>query len=135
MRPTTTIDDMLSVTMGTTVGLLEIREVIEKDYTIDAFDDKRREQYISTIKEAIKQLEKFAEDFKNSAFAKWVKQHIKFLEEDLKQQLYYEDLSDRLRDHLLQTVDYRTNKIKNENHQLDKQLLTKNYKESWNVGW
>ncbi|MGL4865580.1 MAG: hypothetical protein ACRC4T_20990 [Cetobacterium sp.] len=134
MRPTTTIDDMLSVTMGTTVGLLEIREVIEKDYTIDAFDDKRREQYISTIKEAIKQLEKFAEDFKNSAFAKWVKQHIKFLEEDLKQQLYYEELSDRLRDHLLQTVDYRTNKIKNENHQLDKQLLTKNYKESWNVG-
>ncbi|MGL5856326.1 MAG: hypothetical protein ACRCYA_13935 [Cetobacterium sp.] len=134
MRSTTTIDDMLSVTMGTTVGLIEIREVIEKDYTIDEFDDKRREHYIITIRDSIERLKKFAEDFQNTTFTNWVKRHINFLEEDLKQQLFYEELSDNLRDYLLQTVDYRTNKIKNENHKLDKQLIMKNCKENRTVG-
>ena len=130
MRTTTLIDDALSLTMGTTGVLFELGCTIEIDYQIDALDDARRDEYIKTTKEAIERLEKFAEQFQDKTFFNWVKRYNKFLKADLEKQLYYEDLSDKLRDKLSYNISNRKEQLRNENHNYEQQLFQKSYTRS-----
>lgn len=126
MRTTTLIDDALSLTMGTTGIMFELHSTVEIDYQIDALDDARREEYIKTSKEAIERLEKFADQFQDKTFSNWVKRYTKFLKIDLEKQLYYEDLSDQLRDKLYNNISVRKEQLRNENHSFEQKLFTKN---------
>lgn len=133
MRTTTLIDDALSLTMGTTGIMFELHSTVEIDYQIDALDDARREEYIKTSKEAIERLEKFADQFQDKTFSNWVKRYTKFLKIDLEKQLYYEDLSDQLRDKLYNNISVRKEQLRNENHSFEQKLFAKNLNRS--VGW
>lgn len=132
MRTTTIIDDALSLTMGTTGVLFELHSTVEIDYKIDALDDARRELYIKTSEEAIERLHKFAEQFQDTTFINWVNRYIKFLKADLEKQLYYEDLSDKLRDKLYKNISNRKEQLRNENHEFELKLFEKSFKA--NVG-
>lgn len=134
MRTPSLFDDMLSLTMGTTGTLVELRTIISKDETIDELDDKRREKYITTIFEFIKELEEFANKFNDPLFFKWVKKHIKFFNEDLENQLFYEELSDKARELLINKIDTRTNKLKDENEILDLTMIETSRKKRLSVG-
>lgn len=107
MRTTTIIDDALSLTMGTTGILFELHETVQIDYQIDSLDDARRATYIETTKQAIERLEKFADEFKDTTFSNWVKRYTNFLKSDLDKQLYFEKLSDDLRDKLFNKISHR----------------------------
>lgn len=133
MRTTTLIDDALSLTMGTTGIMFELHSTVEIDYQIDALDDARREEYIKTSKEAIERLEKFADQFQDKTFSNWVKRYTKFLKIDLEKQLYYEDLSDQLRDKLYNNISVRKEQLRNENHSFEQKLFAKNLNRS--IGW
>lgn len=126
MRKTTIIDDALSLTMGTTGILFELHSTVEIDYNIDALDDARREVYIKTSEEAIERLRKFAEQFQDNTFSNWVNRYVKFLKADLEKQLYYEDLSDKLRDKLYNNITERKEQLRNENHNFELKLFEKN---------
>lgn len=128
MKPTTIIDDALSLTMGTTGVLFEISETVRIDYTIDSLDDARREIYIKTIEEAIERLEKFSKQFNDQVFTNWVKRHINFLKSDLEKQLYYEELSDELRDKLFKNISYRKEQLRDENKHFETLFFEKSYK-------
>ena len=130
MRTTTLIDDALSLTMGTTGIMFELHSTVEIDYQIDALDDARREEYIKTSKEAIERLEKFADQFQDKTFSNWVKRYTKFLKIDLEKQLYYEDLSDQLRDKLYNNISVRKEQLRNENHSFEQKLFAKNLNRS-----
>ncbi|MBC2855322.1 hypothetical protein H3N56_10350 [Cetobacterium sp. 2A] len=127
MRPSSIVDDALGLTMGTTGVLFEIHETVGIDYEIDALDDKRREIYITNMKESIERLEKFAIQFKDKTFTNWVKRYISFLKIDLEKQLYYEELSDKLRDKLFKNVKERKEQLQNENRRFENLLFEKNY--------
>lgn len=126
MKPTTLIDDALSLTMGTTGVLLEIGTTVEKDYRIDALDDARRAIYIERTQDAIRRLKKFAEQFKDQTFSNWVNRYSNFLEVDLEKQLHYEQLSDDLRDILYNNISYRTEQLKNENQKFEMKFFELN---------
>lgn len=126
MRKTTIIDDALSLTMGTTGILFELHSTVEIDYNIDALDDARREVYIKTSEEAIERLLKFAEQFQDNTFSNWVNRYVKFLKADLEKQLYYEALSDKLRDKLYNNITERKEQLRNENHNFELKLFEKN---------
>ena len=126
MRKTTIIDDALSLTMGTTGILFELHSTVEIDYNIDALDDARREVYIKTSEEAIERLRKFAEQFQDNTFSNWVNRYVKFLKSDLEKQLYYEELSDKLRDKLYNNITERKEQLRNENHNFELKLFEKN---------
>ena len=126
MRKTTIIDDALSLTMGTTGILFELHSTVEIDYNIDALDDARREVYIKTSEEAIERLRKFAEQFQDNTFSNWVNRYVKFLKADLEKQLYYEALSDKLRDKLYNNITERKEQLRNENHNFELKLFEKN---------
>lgn len=126
MRKTTIIDDALSLTMGTTGILFELHSTVEIDYNIDALDDARREVYIKTSEEAIERLRKFAEQFQDNTFSNWVNRYVKFLKADLEKQLYYESLSDKLRDKLYNNITERKEQLRNENHNFELKLFEKN---------
>ena len=128
MRTATIIDDGLSLPMGTTGILFGIHETVRIDYQIDALDDTRRDAYINTINQDIERLEKFSKEFKNETFSNWVKRHINFLRADIKRQLYYEDLSDRLRDKLFEEVKEQKEKIRNENLRFESLFFEKSFK-------
>lgn len=130
MRTTTLIDDALSLTMGTTGIMFELHSTVEIDYQIDALDDARREEYIKASKEAIERLEKFADQFQDKTFSNWVKRYTKFLKIDLEKQLYYEDLSDQLRDKLYNNISVRKEQLRNENHSFEQKLFAKNLNRS-----
>lgn len=133
MKPTTLIDDAMSLTMGTTGVLFELGCHVEIDYQIDALDDARREEYIRTTKDAIERLEKFAEQFQDKTFYNWVKRYTKFLKADLEKQLYYEELSDKLRDKLSGSISNSKEKLRNENYNYEQQLFQKSFNRS--AGW
>ncbi|MGL5936854.1 MAG: hypothetical protein ACRCZI_14665 [Cetobacterium sp.] len=128
------IDDALSLTMGTTGVLFELGSTVEIDYEIDALDDARRDEYIKTSKEAIERLQKFAEQFNDKTFYNWVKRYTNFLKADLEKQLYYEDLSDQLRDKLYKNITNKKEQLRNENHSFEQKLFQKSFKESRDVG-
>lgn len=130
MRTTTIIDDALSLTMGTTGVLFELHETVQIDYQIDSLDDARRDIYIETTKQAIERLEKFADEFENTTFKNWVKRYTNFLKSDLDKQLYFEKLSDDLRDKLFKNISHRKEQIRNENRNFEKLLFDKSYKRS-----
>lgn len=130
MRTTTIIDDALSLTMGTTGVLFELHETVQIDYQIDSLDDARRATYIETTKQAIERLEKFADEFKDTTFSNWVKRYTNFLKSDLDKQLYFEKLSDDLRDKLFNKISHRKEQIRNENRDFEKLLFDKSYKRS-----
>lgn len=135
MRVTTLIDDALSLTMGTTGMMFELHETISIDYKIDELDDARREVYIKTCKEAIERLKKFADQFQDKTFSNWVNRYSAFLENDLKKQLYYEDLSDQLRDKLFHNVSINKERLRDENRGFEIKLFEKSFKEERSVGW
>lgn len=134
MRVTTLIDDALSLTMGTTGIMFELHETISIDYKIDELDDARREVYIKTCKEAIERLKKFAEQFQDKTFSNWVNRYSAFLENDLKKQLYYEKLSDQLRDKLFHNVSTNKERLRDENRGFEIKLFEKSFKEERSVG-
>lgn len=134
MRVTTLIDDALSLTMGTTGIMFELHETISIDYKIDELDDARREVYIKTCKEAIERLKKFAEQFQDKTFSNWVNRYSAFLENDLKKQLYYEELSDQLRDKLFRNVSTNKERLKDENRGFEIKLFEKSFKEERSAG-
>lgn len=134
MRVTTLIDDALSLTMGTTGIMFELHETISIDYKIDELDDARREVYIKTCKEAIERLKKFADQFQDKTFSNWVNRYSAFLENDLKKQLYYEDLSDQLRDKLFHNVSTNKERLRDENRGFEIKLFEKSFKEERSVG-
>jgi glutamyl-tRNA reductase len=134
MRVTTLIDDALSLTMGTTGIMFELHETISIDYKIDELDDARREVYIKTCKEAIERLKKFAEQFQDKTFSNWVNRYSTFLENDLKKQLYYEELSDQLRDKLFHNVTTNKERLRDENRGFEIKLFEKSFKEERCVG-
>lgn len=134
MRVTTLIDDALSLTMGTTGIMFELHETISIDYKIDELDDARREVYIKTCKEAIERLKKFAEQFQDKTFSNWVNRYSAFLENDLKKQLYYEELSDQLRDKLFHNVLTNKERLRDENRGFEIKLFEKSFKEERSVG-
>ncbi len=134
MRVTTLIDDALSLTMGTTGIMFELHETISIDYKIDELDDARREVYIKTCKEAIERLKKFAEQFQDKTFSNWVNRYSAFLENDLKKQLYYEDLSDQLRDKLFHNVSTNKERLRDENRGFEIKLFEKSFKEERSAG-
>lgn len=127
MRTTTLIDDALSLSMGTTGVLFELGCTIEIDYQIDALDDARREEYMRITKDAIERLEKFAEQFQDKTFHNWVNRYNKFLKADLEKQLYYEKLSDQLRDKLSGSISTNKEKLRNENYNYEQQLFQKSF--------
>lgn len=135
MRVTTLIDDALSLTMGTTGIMFELHETISIDYKIDELDDARREVYIKTCKEAIERLKKFADQFQDKTFSNWVNRYSAFLENDLKKQLYYEELSDQLRDKLFHNVSTNKERLRDENRGFEIKLFEKSFKEERSVGW
>lgn len=135
MRVTTLIDDALSLTMGTTGMMFELHETISIDYKIDELDDARREVYIKTCKEAIERLKKFAEQFQDKTFSNWVNRYSTFLENDLKKQLYYEELSDQLRDKLFHNVSTNKERLRDENRGFEIKLFEKSFKEERSAGW
>lgn len=135
MRVTTLIDDALSLTMGTTGIMFELHETISIDYKIDELDDARREVYIKTCKEAIERLKKFADQFQDKTFSNWVNRYSAFLENDLKKQLYYEELSDQLRDKLFHNVSINKERLRDENRGFEIKLFEKSFKEERSVGW
>lgn len=128
MRTTTIIDDALSLTMGTTGILLGLTETVNIDYQIDYLDDARREEYISKINEVISRLEKFAIEFNNQTFSNFVKRTINFLKADLEKQLYFEELSDDLRNKLSSELSFRTEKLREENKNFELLFFQKSYK-------
>ncbi len=130
MKPTTLIDDAMSLTMGTTGVLFELGCHVEIDYQIDTLDDVRREEYIRTTKDAIERLEKFAEQFQDKTFYNWVKRYTKFLKADLEKQLYYEELSDKLRDKLSGSISNSKEKLRNENYNYEQLLFQKSFNRS-----
>lgn len=134
MRVTTLIDDALSLTMGTTGIMFELHETISIDYKIDELDDARREVYIKTCKEAIERLKKFADQFQDKTFSNWVNRYSAFLENDLKKQLYYEELSDQLRDKLFHNVSINKERLRDENRGFEIKLFEKSFKEERSVG-
>lgn len=134
MRVTTLIDDALSLTMGTTGMMFELHETISIDYKIDELDDARREVYIKTCKEAIERLKKFAEQFQDKTFSNWVNRYSAFLENDLKKQLYYEELSDQLRDKLFHNVSTNKERLRDENRGFEIKLFEKSFKEERSAG-
>ncbi|MGL5413350.1 hypothetical protein [Cetobacterium sp.] len=134
MRVTTLIDDALSLTMGTTGIMFELHETISIDYKIDELDDARREVYIKTCKEAIERLKKFADQFQDKTFSNWVNRYSAFLENDLKKQLYYEELSDQLRDKLFHNVSTNKERLRDENRGFEIKLFEKSFKEERSVG-
>lgn len=134
MRVTTLIDDALSLTMGTTGIMFELHETISIDYKIDELDDARREVYIETCKEAIERLKKFAEQFQDKTFFNWVNRYSAFLENDLKKQLYYEELSDQLRDKLFHNVSTNKERLRDENRGFEIKLFEKSFKEERSAG-
>ncbi|MHA5067866.1 hypothetical protein [Cetobacterium somerae] len=134
MRVTTLIDDALSLTMGTTGMMFELHETISIDYKIDELDDARREVYVKTCKEAIERLKKFAEQFQDKTFSNWVNRYSAFLENDLKKQLYYEELSDQLRDKLFHNVSTNKERLRDENRGFEIKLFEKSFKEERSVG-
>lgn len=134
MRVTTLIDDALSLTMGTTGIMFELHETISIDYKIDELDDARREVYIKTCKEAIERLKKFAEQFQDKTFSNWVNRYSAFLENDLKKQLYYEELSDQLRDKLFHNVSTNKERLRDENRGFEIKLFEKSFKEERSAG-
>lgn len=134
MRVTTLIDDALSLTMGTTGIMFELHETISIDYKIDELDDARRELYIKTCKEAIERLKKFADQFQDKTFSNWVNRYSAFLENDLKKQLYYEELSDQLRDKLFHNVSTNKERLRDENRGFEIKLFEKSFKEERSVG-
>ena len=134
MRVTTLIDDALSLTMGTTGMMFELHETISIDYKIDELDDARREVYIKTCKEAIERLKKFAEQFQDKTFSNWVNRYSTFLENDLKKQLYYEELSDQLRDKLFHNVSTNKERLRDENRGFEIKLFEKSFKEERSAG-
>lgn len=134
MRTSTILDDALALTMGTTGLMFQLHETVSIDYKIDELDDARRELYIKTCKEAIERLKKFAEEFEDKTFSNWVKRFGSFLEKDLEQQLYYEELSDQLRDKLFQNILNNKERLRNENRGFEIKLFEKSFKEK-NVGW
>lgn len=129
MRPTSIIDEALGLTMGTTGILIELHSTVEKDYLIDSLDDARREEYIKITKEAIERLEKFAEQFQDKTFYNWVKRYSNFLKRDLKKQLHYEALSDKLRDTLYNNINNRKEQLRNENQKYDLKFFEKSFSE------
>ncbi|MGL5571036.1 hypothetical protein [Cetobacterium sp.] len=134
MRVTTLIDDALSLTMGTTGIMFELHETISIDYKIDELDDARREVYIKTCKEAIERLKKFADQFQDKTFSNWVNRYSAFLENDLKKQLYYEELSDQLRDKLFHNVSTNKERLRDENRGFEIKLFEKSFKEERSAG-
>lgn len=128
MRTTTIIDDALSLTMGTTGILLGLTETVNIDYQIDYLDDARREEYISKINEVISRLEKFATEFNNQTFSNFVKRTINFLKADLEKQLYFEKLSDDLRNKLSSELSFRTEQLRDENKNFELLFFQKSYK-------
>ena len=128
MNTPTIIDDILSLKMGTTGILFKLEETVSLDFTIDNLDDKRRETYIKKMERGIHTLEKFVKEFNNQDFTNFVVRFTDFLKDDLKQQLYYEDLSDNLREILFNNIKSNTERLRNENHELDKSFITKIYK-------
>ena len=134
MRVTTLIDDALSLTMGTTGIMFELHETISIDYKIDELDDARREVYIKTCKEAIERLKRFADQFQDKTFSNWVNRYSAFLENDLKKQLYYEELSDQLRDKLFHNVSINKERLRDENRGFEIKLFEKSFKEERSVG-
>lgn len=134
MRVTTLIDDALSLTMGTTGIMFELHETISIDYKIDELDDARREVYIKTCKEAIERLKKFADQFQDKTFSNWVNRYSTFLENDLKKQLYYEELSDQLRDKLFHNVSTNKERLRDENRGFEIKLFEKSFKEERSAG-
>ncbi|MGL4864524.1 MAG: hypothetical protein ACRC4T_15630 [Cetobacterium sp.] len=129
MRPTSIIDEALGLTMGTTGILIELHSTVEKDYLIDSLDDARREEYIKITKEAIERLGKFAEQFQDKTFYNWVKRYSNFLKHDLKKQLHYEALSDKLRDRLYTNINNRKEQLRNENQKYDLKFFEKSFSE------
>lgn len=127
MNKPTLVDDILSITMGTTGILISLEEKINLDYIVDNLDDSRREIYIQKIEKNILKLEKFSSEFNNDKFSKWVKNFINFLREDLEKQLYYENLSDDLRDKLFLEISSNKKRLRNENNELDKKFFLKKY--------
>lgn len=134
MRVTTLIDDALSLTMGTTGMMFELHETVSIDYKIDELDDARREIYIKTCKEAIERLKKFADQFQDKTFSNWVNRYGAFLENDLKKQLYYEELSDQLRDKLFHNVSTNKDRLRDENRGFEIKLFEKSFKEERSAG-
>lgn len=135
MRVTTLIDDALSLTMGTTGMMFELHETVSIDYKIDELDDARREIYIKTCKEAIERLKKFADQFQDKTFSNWVNRYSAFLENDLKKQLYYEELSDQLRDKLFHNISTNKDRLRDENRGFEIKLFEKSFKEERSAGW
>lgn len=129
MRKTTLIDDALSLTMGTTGVLFELESTVEIDYEIDTLDDVRRDEYIKTSKEALERLKKFAEQFGDKTFSNWVNRYSDFIRADLEKQLYYENLSDQLRDKLYKNITNRKEQLRDENHSFEQKLFQKSFKD------
>ncbi|MGL5058155.1 MAG: hypothetical protein ACRC6A_12420, partial [Fusobacteriaceae bacterium] len=128
MRTTTLIDDALSLTMGTTGILFELSSTVEIDFQIDRLDDVRRDKYIDTSLSAIERLKKFADQFGDKTFSNWVNRYSDFLKADLEKQLYYEKLSDELRDKLYNNILEKKEKLRTENQNFEKMLFEKSYK-------
>ncbi|MGL6065919.1 MAG: hypothetical protein ACRC0R_02495 [Cetobacterium sp.] len=128
MRTTTLIDDALSLTMGTTGILFELSSTVEIDFQIDRLDDIRRDKYIATSLSAIERLKKFADQFEDKTFSNWVNRYSDFLKADLEKQLYYEKLSDELRDKLYNNILEKKEKLRTENQNFEKMLFEKSYK-------
>ncbi|MGL5377688.1 MAG: hypothetical protein ACRDAT_05315, partial [Cetobacterium sp.] len=79
-------------------------------------------------KEALERLKKFAEQFGDKTFSNWVNRYSNFIRADLEKQLYYENLSDQLRDKLYENITNRKEQLRDENHSFEQKLFQKSYK-------
>lgn len=124
-RTSSLTDELLKVRMGGTGALYMTEQMLEHDYSIDSADDKRRENYIELIEKSIKELKNFMKKFNDKDFANFVIKLERALEKDLEEQLFYENLSDNIRERMLEHIILSRKRLAQESNEVDGGVLDK----------
>lgn len=122
-RDTSALGAALGVTMESTSIILNFQERIITGEMIDQLDDERREEFIKRMRKHLRKLEEFAKRFEDKEFIEYVRRERAYFERDIKEQIYYENMDDELRDGMKGYSERALEKQRTENENYNRKMI------------
>ncbi|MGL5583352.1 MAG: hypothetical protein ACRDCE_20690 [Cetobacterium sp.] len=121
--------ELLAVSMDVHCVILQGKNHHRIAEVIDTLDDERRENYIKGVRSYLKQLKNYANKFKDEEFKSLISEFNRFIEKDIEDTLYYEELDDKNR---IETKEFLVNsedRMTERSNKFDKAIIALNKKD------
>lgn len=126
--------ELLAVSMDAHSIILEGKQHHRLSEVIDQLDDKRRAEYIKSIRSYLKQFINYANKFKDDEFKMFVNEFKSFIEGDIEETLYYEELDDKNRIETKEFLSISEERMTGRSNYFDKAIIALNKKDPAGTG-